>query len=174
MKCVRSLVLSFCMAISSWAISATAYDFSFTTENGISVNNGQVSLNDAGALVSGSGYLNGGGIVTSGTMSSFTLVNQPSPWQFTFLVGGITYYANYAASQFIGGAWYNGSLSYSPSVGTNITSGFTGSVAPTVSADPVPEIDGDKLPQAALLIAAMFLLFRNRLGRPSRPALQNL
>ena len=173
MRYIRALVLLISLMLSSWAIGDTSYNFSFTTKNGISVS-GTISLNDSGVLTSGTGTLNGGSVVSSGTLTSFALINQ-SPWQFTFVVSGVTYYVNYAASQYIGGAFYNGSLSYSPSTGTDIVSGFTESVTPTASvtpADPVPEIDGDKLPQAALMIAAIFLLFRNRIGPDSGPTLR--
>lgn len=178
MKCIYKFLVGIAVAacgLMPGLASAvdTRYDFSFTTDNGITssgwfiLNDGWVpSTTDWQPVTGGfSGYLNNGGNsgISSGDFSSLSVYNIPvanasSPYGMQFTVGSVTYTAldnkNTVTNKF------RYSLSYEPSSGTSIdskilTHSFT-------SAQLVPEIDGGKLPQAALLVAVLFLLFRNR------------
>lgn len=151
----------------------TRYDFSFTTDNNITssgwfvLDDAWVSSNSWQAVTAGSysGSLNVGvntGI-TSGAFTSLSIYNIPvadtaSPYGIKFTVGGVTYTA--LDNKDLGTSEYVYSLSYKPSGGTTTDSEILTSTFASVAL--VPEIDGGKLPQAALLVAVLFLLFRSR------------
>lgn len=151
----------------------TKYDFSFTTDNGITssgwfiLDDSWVSSTSWQAVTAGSysGSLNVGANsgITSGAFSSLSVNNIPvsdasSPYGIRFTVGGITYTALDNKNTDL--TEYKYSLVYKPSGGTTTDSEILSHTF--ASAALVPEIDGGKLPQAALLVAVMLLLFRNR------------
>lgn len=156
----------------------TRYDFSFTTDNGIT-SSGWFVLDDSWTsstswqtVTSGDYYgsLNVGvqtGI-TSGAFSSLQVNNIPvasptSPYGIKFVVNGITYTALDNKDTDV--SEYTYSLAYKPSGGTTTDSEI---LTHTFSATTqVPEIDGSKLPQAALLILALvFMVSRLKASRP--------
>lgn len=139
----------------------TRYDFSFTTDSGI-VASGAGFISDGTTITSGWGQLTVGG--STYAMSNFAQVAS-SPWIFTFDANTTTYTTNYTPRQFVAKTFFDGSLSYEPSGGTAIISGFVPPITSPVVA--VPEIDGSKLPQAALLILALvFMVSRLKASRP--------
>jgi len=154
-------VAAFVLSLGAQATD-TRYDFSFTTLNGVVVS-GAGFVYDGSTITSGWGTLTVDG--SSYAMSNFVM-DSSSPWKFDFDAGSVSYYANYTTGQRIGGSKYDGSLSYTPSEGTDIISGFVPPLlAPVVA---VPEIDGSKLPQAALLILALvFMVRRLKAARPT-------
>ena len=163
MKILKLFVAIAAFVLSFGAQAAdTTYNFSFTTQNGVSVT-GAGFVYDGSTITDGWGTLTFGG--NSYAMSNFVM-DSSSPWKFDFDAGSVTYYANYTTGQRIGGSKYDGSLSYTPSTGTDIISGFVPPLlAPVVA---VPEIDGSKLPQAALLILALvFVVRRLKAMRPA-------
>lgn len=175
MKCLRMFVVGFVAVLGSllpgYASADTQYNFSFTTYNGITSSGWYILGDDWApsqswqAVSTYSGSLNVGlqpGI-TSGSFTSLRVYNIPvtntgNPYGIRFIVGGITY--TVLANKDPGTYEFPHSLTYKPSGGTAtdseiVTHAFT-------SAELVPEIDGDKLAQAALLVAMLFLLFRSR------------
>lgn len=166
----------------------TRYDFSFTADNGVSAS-GSFVLADgwtsstswqAPSSFSGSLNTNGQPTITGGTFSSFYVNNIPtnvsgSPYGVGFTVGGINYYALANKATGFGAATYAYSLDYTYTVGQSVytvtsaiqtvNQSFT---ATTVTAQAVPEIDGSKIPQAALLILALvFVVRRLKAIRPT-------
>lgn len=175
MKCLRMFVVGFVAVLGSllpgYASADTQYNFSFTTDNGITSSGWYILGDDWApsqswqAVSTYSGSLNVGlqpGI-TSGSFTSLRVYNIPvtntgNPYGIRFIVGGITYTVLHNKDP--GTYEFPHSLTYKPSGGTAtdseiVTHAFT-------SAELVPEIDGDKLAQAALLVAMLFLLFRSR------------
>lgn len=155
--------------------ATTQYNFWFETVGGYT--------NDAYLVWNGSAVIGGGGTVTSdfnpiwngATMTNFS---GSSLNVFTFKLnttGNIVYTANFTATP--AGQEYPGQLSWISGTKTAIY-GFSGLVSPTgtvygdvpnaVREDfglplvQVPEIDGEKLPQVALLIGGLFLAYRSR------------
>lgn len=175
MKCLRMFVVGFVAVLGSllpgYASADTQYNFSFTTDNGITSSGWYILGDDWApsqswqAVSTYSGSLNVGlqpGI-TSGSFTSLSVYNMPvtntgNPYGIRFIVSGITYTA--LANKDPRTYEFPHSLTYKPSGGTAtdseiVTHAFT-------RAELVPEIDGDKLAQAALLVAMLFLLFRSR------------
>lgn len=174
MKKVRTAVFGFfvllCSVMNGYAGADTQYNFSFTTDNGITssgwfiLGDDWVASQSWQSVSTYSGNLNVGlqpGI-SSGSLTSLSVYNIPvtnpsNPYGIRFSVGGITYTALDNKGDT---AEFQYSLSYKPSGGTStdseiLTHTFT-------SAALVPEIDGGKLAQAALLVVLLFLLFRVR------------
>lgn len=177
-KFLAGIAVLICGLMSGFASAAdTRYDFSFTTDNGITssgwfmLNNSWVSSKSWQAVTAGSysGSLNVGrnSGITSGTFSSLSVYNIPvadaaSPYGMRFTVNGISYTA--LDNKDLGTSEYKYSLAYKPSGGTTTDSEILSHTFASAALVPelVPEIDGGKLPQAALLVAVMLLLFRNR------------
>ena len=175
MKCLRMFVVGFVAVLGSllpgYASADTQYNFSFTTYNGITSSGWYILGDDWApsqswqAVSTYSGSLNVGlqpGI-TSGSFTSLRVYNIPvtntgNPYGIRFIVGGITY--TVLANKDPGTYEFPHSLTYKPSGGTAIDSEIV--THAFTSAELVPEIDGDKLAQAALLVAMLFLLFRSR------------
>lgn len=144
------------LALASAAMSAqaatTRYDYSFTTQNGISTS-GAYFLWNGSTITGGGGALTG---LVSGAITAYNYVAN-SPWMFDITVGGVTYGVTFGNTR-VSGTWYPGAVSYSPSTGTDVLTGITAYTGPTPTA--VPEIDGSKLAQAGLLIMALVFLAR--------------
>jgi hypothetical protein len=148
------------------ADSYTRYSFWFKTVGGYT--------SGAYADWSDGSVLNGGGTVISSfnpTWNGATMTSYAgsSLDQFTFQLsstGAIVYTANFITNQI---TWIQDDVP--------ATYGFVGAISPTgtvygtvpqseidnlPSPVPVPEIDGEKLPQVALLIGGLFLGYRSR------------
>lgn len=168
--------LAAAMACSSASASYTRYDFSFETDNTITVS-GYFTIDDTWvangtyqAVTAFAGSLDPNSqtsIITGGAFTDLAVKSLDS-LLFRFVSGGVTYTANFG-----GGAnsetGYE--LSYKPSgATTTVTEIYNPNSTPSRPApltdvtpmSQVPEIDGDKFSQAALLVAGLFLAYRSR------------
>ncbi|MDD3935978.1 hypothetical protein [Rhodoferax sp.] len=181
-------ISKFFVAIAAFVLSLgaqaayTRYDFSFETDNTITANgyftleDGWTANNTYQAVSFYSGSLDPNtqsSVISGGTFTNF-LVKSVDTLLFRFTSGGITYTANFGTGS-VSDSGYE--LSYKPSGGTTTTSEIYNPYstpsrpAPLTEVTPnvqVPEIDGSKLPQAALLILALvFMVRRVTAARPT-------
>lgn len=168
--------LAAAMACSSAFASYTRYDFSFETDNTITVS-GYFTIDDSWvangtyqAVTAFAGSLDPNSqssIITGGAFTSLT-VKSLNTLLFRFVSGGITYTANFGGGTNSDTGY---ELSYKPSGATTTVTEIYNPYstpsrpAPLTDVTPisqVPEIDGDKLPQIVLLVAGLFLAYRSR------------
>lgn len=165
-KIIVALSAATACVVSQAADSYTRYSFWFRTVGGYTV--------DAFVDWNGSSVINGGGSVVSSfnpTWNGASMISYggSSLNAFTFKLnntGDITYTANFTTNQL---TW---TQDYVPA-----TYGFVGAISPTGTVygtvpqnvidnlpapTPVPEIDGDRLPQVVLLLGGLLLGYRSR------------
>jgi len=174
----RSLLTGLATALScvSAFASYTRYDFSFETDNSITAS-GYFTLDDSWvangtyqAVTAFSGSLDPNSqssLISGGAFTNLT-VKSVDTLLFRFVSGGITYTANFGGGA-VSDSGYE--LSYKPSGATTTVTEIYNPFstpsrpAPLTEVTPisqVPEIDGGKLPQVALLIGGLFLAYRSR------------
>lgn len=171
-----SIGLTAVMACSSAFASYTRYDFSFETDNTITVS-GYFTIDDYWvpngtyqAVTDFAGSLDPNSqssIITGGAFTDLTVRNL-NTLLFRFVSGGVTYTANFGGGTTTETGY---ELSYKPSGATTTVTEIYNPYstpsrpAPLTDVTPisqVPEIDGDKLPQIVFLVAGLFLAYRSR------------
>lgn len=170
----RFFLLALSAVLSMSALADTRYDFSFQTDNSITVS-GYFYLSDSWSsngtwqtVTSFSGSLNVGSQtdIQSGSFTSFS-IRDDEPFLFRFTVNGIVYTANFGGGTVTATGY---ELSYQPSGATFVTTQILNpdttpsapDPTPVASAAAVPEIDAGRLPQALLLISFLLVAAARR------------